>query len=192
MAVFTSYRYTIIAFQKCSVISFGHNSASNSYSLGGVLINTVFDISDLGVHIASDFKPSLHCASIAAKAFLRCFLLLKGLQTLNITTLCQVFISYVRPILEYNTPVWNPWFIQDIKCVERVHRFFNRDSFIRVKLPTMSYTDCLAKLGLHSLEYCRVYFDLVMCFKIVKNLVCISFLSYQFVTIQHKRELNQT
>ena len=34
----------------------------------------------------------------------------------------------------------------------------------------MSYTDRLAILGLHSLEYRRVYFDLVMCFKIVKNL----------------------
>ena len=85
--------------------------------------------------------------------------------------LCRVFISYVRPILEYNTPVWNPWLIQDIKCVERVQRFFTRALFIRVKLPTMSYTDRLANLGLHSLEYRRVYFDLVMCFKIVKNLV---------------------
>ena len=35
----------------------------------------------------------------------------------------------------------------------------------------MSYTDRLANLGLHSLEYRRVYFDPVMCFKIVKNLV---------------------
>ena len=35
----------------------------------------------------------------------------------------------------------------------------------------MSYTDRLANLGLHSLEYRRVYFDLVMCFKVVKNLV---------------------
>ena len=66
-----------IAFQKCSVISFGHNSASNSYSLGGVLLNRVFDICDLGVHITSDFKPSLHCASIAAKAFKRCSINLK-------------------------------------------------------------------------------------------------------------------
>ena len=35
----------------------------------------------------------------------------------------------------------------------------------------MSYTDRLANLGLHSLEYRRMYFDLVVCFKIVKNLV---------------------
>ena len=81
-----------IAFQKCSVISFGHNSANNSYSLGGVLLNRVYDICDLGVHITSDFKSSLLCASIAAKAFQRCSLLLKGLYTLVISTLCRVYI----------------------------------------------------------------------------------------------------
>ena len=92
-------------------VSMRHNFESNSYSLGGVLLNRGFDICDLGIHITSDFKPSVYCSSIAAKAFQRCSLLLKGLQTLNISTLCRVFISYVRPILEYNTPVWNPWLI---------------------------------------------------------------------------------
>ena len=179
-----------IAFQKYSVISFGHNSASNSYSLGGVLLNRVFDICDLGVHITSDFKPSFHCASIAAKAFQRCSLLLKGLQTLKISTLCQVFISYVRPILEYNTPVWNPWLIQDIKCVERVQRFFTRAIFIHIKLPTMSYTDCLANLGLHSLEYRRMYFDLIMCFKIVKNLVDLDASAFFRHTVQEGTQSN--
>ena len=47
-----------IAFQKCSVTSFGHTSANNSYSLSGVLLNRVYDICDLGVHITSDFKSS--------------------------------------------------------------------------------------------------------------------------------------
>ena len=56
-----------IAFQKCSVISFGHNSANNSYSLRGALLNRVYDICDLGMHMTSDFKSSLHCASIAAR-----------------------------------------------------------------------------------------------------------------------------
>ena len=160
-----------IAFQKCSVISFGHNSASHSYSLGGVLLNRVFDIRDLGVHITSDFKPSLHCAYIAAKAFQRCSLLLKALRTLNISALCRVFHSYVRPILEYNAPVWNPWLVKDIKTLERVQRYFTRSLFKRIKIPMTSYADRLSMLGFHSLEYRRVFLDLVMCFKIVKKLV---------------------
>ena len=89
-----------IAFQKGSVISFGYNSANNSYSLGGVLLNRVYDICDLGVHITSDFKSSLHCASIAAKAFqsvlfcLRVFILLISLH----------FVEYTYPMSDQ---FWN-------------------------------------------------------------------------------------
>ena len=35
----------------------------------------------------------------------------------------------------------------------------------------MSYPDHLTNLGLHSLEYRRVYFDLMICFKMVKKLL---------------------
>ena len=128
------------------------------------MLRRVYHICDLGVHITSDFKSSLHCAFIA-KAFQKCSLVF----ILDISRLCQVYISYVRPILEYNSPVWNPWLLQDIRCVERVQHFFNRAIFKRVKLPTMSYADHLLHLDFHSLEYRRVF--LLMCFKIVKNVV---------------------
>ena len=45
---------------------------------------------------------------------------------------------------------------------------FSLEQFTNV---TMSYPDCVTNLSFHSLEYRRVHFDLVMCFKIVKNLV---------------------
>ena len=43
--------------------------------------------------------------------------------------LILAFKTYVRPILEYTCPVWNPWLLHDIKCVERVQRFFSRAVF---------------------------------------------------------------
>ena len=73
----------------------------------------------------------------------------KGLHTPDISTLCLVYMFYVRPILEYNSPEWNPWQLQDIRSVERVQRFFTRAIFKRVKLPTMSYADCLLQIGFH-------------------------------------------
>ena len=82
-----------------------------------------------------------------------------------------MFHSYVRPILEYNAPVWNPWLVKDIKTVERVQCYFTRSLFKRIKIPMTSYADRLSMLGFHSLEYRRVFLDLVMCFKIVKKLV---------------------
>ena len=89
----------------------------------------------------------------------------KGIHMLNISTFCQVFISYVRPILEYNSPVWNPWLLQYVSA------FSPELYFKQVKLPTMSYADRLLHLGFHSLVYHRVFLDLLMCFKIVKYLV---------------------
>ena len=85
---------------KNSVILFEHNSANNSYFLGGVLLNRDNDICDLGVHITSDFKSSLHCASVAAKAFqsvlfcLRVFILLLSLH----------FVEYTYPMSDH---FWN-------------------------------------------------------------------------------------
>ena len=77
----------------------------------------------------------------------------------------------MRPILEYNALVWNPWLVKDIKTLERVQRYFTRSLFKRIKIPMTSYADRLSMLGFHSLEYRRVFLDLVMCFKIVKKLV---------------------
>ena len=57
-----------IDFQKCSVLSFGHNSANNPYSSGGALLNRVYDICDIGVH--PTLNSSLHCASIISKGVL--------------------------------------------------------------------------------------------------------------------------
>ena len=85
---------------------------------------------------------------------------------------------YVRPLLESNTQVWNPWFHKDIQCIERVQRFFTRAILKRAGIPYMDYDDRLANLGLQSLEYRRVFYDLVMCYKIYNNLVDLPFESF--------------
>ena len=88
-------------------------------------------------------------------------------------------------ILEYNSPVWNPWLLKDIRCVERVQRFFTRGIFKRVKLPTMSYADRLLYQGFHSLEYRRVFSNHLMCFKIVKDLVDLDASAFSTSTCHH-------
>ena len=54
---------------------------------------------------------------MAAKAFGHLSVLLKEFQTSDVSVLILAYKIYVNPILEYNSPVWNP-------CVERVQRFF--------------------------------------------------------------------
>ena len=72
---------------------------------------------DLGVHLSSDLKPHVHCSYVAAKAFGRCSVLLKGFISNDPHLLVLAYKIYVRPILEYNSPIWSPWLISDIKLV---------------------------------------------------------------------------
>ena len=81
--------------------------------------------------------------------------------------LVPVLVIFPQTLFLMKITVRNPWLLQDIRSVERVQRFFTRAIFKWVKLPTMSYADHLLHLGFHSLEYRRVFSDLLMCFKIV-------------------------
>ena len=163
-----------------TVISFGSQSdlPSTPYSLSGIPLQSVSSIRDLGVCLTSDLKPSTHCSSDAAMAFNRSSLLLKGFRSNAVSVLVHLYKVYVRPLLESSTQVWNPWLLKDIKCIERVQRFFTCAIYKRAGIPYMDYGNRLANLGLQSLEYRRVYYDLVMCYKIDHNLVDLSFDSF--------------
>ena len=78
--------------------------------------------------------------------------------------LVRLYKVYVRRLLESSTQVWNPWLHKDIKCIERVQRFFTRAIYERAGIPYMDYGNRLANLGLQSLEYRRVYYNLVICY----------------------------
>ena len=161
-----------IAFQKCYVISFGNLALPFiKYSLSSVVLEEVSSIRDLGVFLSSDLKFHIHCSAIAAKAHLRCALFLKGFHSNDVSILLQLFTTYARPLLESKTQVWNPWLHQDIHSIEKVQCFFTRAVCRRAKLSYMDYGTRLRNINLQSLEYRRVFFDLVMCYKIVFHLV---------------------
>ena len=127
-----------IALQKCDVISFGRQIAPDtSHSLSGVTLENVSYLRDLGVYVSSDLKPGINCSSIAAKAYSRSSLLLRSFQTSDVSILLCVFKTYVRPLLEFNTPVWNPWLFNDIEHIEEVQRYFTRAICKCARLPRM-------------------------------------------------------
>ena len=79
----------------------------------------------------------------------------------------KAFITYIRPILEYNSPIWNPSEIYLIDLIENIQREFSR------RIPALSdfcYRDRLIKLKLYPLELRRLRFDLCLYYKILHNL----------------------
>ena len=89
----------------------------------------------------------------------------------NPHNLTRAFVTYVRPLLEYCTPAWSPHFEGDIETTENVQRVFTRKLFRLRKLASADYEHRLHFLGLQRLELRRIYFDLVMLYKITYGLV---------------------
>ena len=97
------------SFPKMYFHSFGNpNIPALLCSIDNVPLQSANSICDLGVHISSDLKPHIHCSHIAAKAFGRCSVLLKGFISNDHQLLVMVHKVYVRPMLEYNynSHVW--------------------------------------------------------------------------------------
>ena len=87
-------------------------------------------------------------------------------------------ITYVRPMLEYNSPVWSPHIKKDISLIESVQKNFTRKICVRCNISFDSHADHLNKLHLKTLEYCRLANVLILMHKICHNLTNLQFNDY--------------
>ena len=90
----------------------------------------------------------------------------------DIHLLVRAFIVYVRQIVDYNSVIWSHVAKHDIELVEKVQRRFTKRL---LGLRNLSYCDRLTKLGLCTLELCRLHLDLSYCYNIVFGLVNVNF-----------------
>ena len=93
---------------------------------------------------------------------LRCFV------SQNVNLLVRVFVVYVRPLLEYNSSLWSPSLKRDVTLIEQVQRRFTKRLRGYRDLP---YHERLNKLNSKTLDLRRVKSDLVLCYKIVFDIV---------------------
>ena len=88
-------------------------------------------------------------------------------QCSNSESLFQMYISLVRPHLEYASQVWNPNKAGEINSLEDVQKFALR---MCAKHWDSGYDDLLQLFSLSSLQQHRLYLDLSTMFKIVHGL----------------------
>jgi hypothetical protein len=159
--------------KKCNFMRLKSSSPiSFTYSLDGVMLNRVQSAKLLGITMCPDLSFSKHCDIIVALAYKRTYLLLTAFTASNRATMCSLFNTYVRPILEFATPVWSPYLLKDIDKIEGVQRFFTRSLS---GLSKLSYTNRLQILELPSLELRRIHTDCIMLYKLTHNLVSTPF-----------------
>ena len=175
-----------IAFQKCFVLSAGNLTVPKlDYVLGDVQLASVNTMRDLGILVSSDLKFSEHCSKIAASAYVRASCMLKVFSSANPYWLIRAFNTYVRPILEFNSQVFNPYLQRDIECIERVLRYFTRAVCFRAGLCFTDYVHRLKLLHVQSLEHRRLISDLCLVYKIFYGLVDLEFEQFFIRRISH-------
>jgi ribonuclease P/MRP protein subunit RPP40 len=146
-----------ININKCAVVSLSSKPqpASRIYYIDGMAIPCRDSHVDLGITVSNDLSFELHINNIVSKARQRVGTLFRGFLSRNLSTMRLAFITYIRPILEYNSIVWNPNFIHLIDLIENVQRNFSK------RIPSLSslpYAERLALLDLKLLELRRLRF----------------------------------
>jgi hypothetical protein len=113
---------------------------------------------DLGISINSNLSFQSHISSIISRARQRVGILFRGFHTRQTSFLKKAFNTYIRPLLEYNSNIWNPTLVYLTDQLESVQRGFTK----RVKaISNLSYIERLAIFNLEPLELRRLRYDLV-------------------------------
>ena len=142
-------------------------SCSRFYSINNVPLPNCNNMLDLGITVDSNLTFKDHVNNIVSKSTQRCGVLFRGFASRQLPLLRKAFTTYIRPILEYNSCIWNPSHKQLVDSIENVQRRFTK----RIPcLSSLSYPERLATIDLESLELRRLHTDLVMYFKILNNL----------------------
>jgi len=116
-----------VSVEKCNMLHIRSCSVSYQYSMGHDVTSHETQCKDLGVVITNSLSFTQHniceCTTKAhrrANSILRCFV------SRDNGLLVRAFVTYVRPILEYNSIIWSPSLVRDTEQLEKVQRRFTK------------------------------------------------------------------
>jgi len=155
---------------KCSVLRFQRGGVRWSevgslagYSLDGVDIQFATSSRDLGVIVDSDLKFHIHVRSIVAKAAGLSCNILNSTMCRSREFMMTLYLTHIRPLLEFGSCVWNLGYVSDLKLLEGVQRRWTK----RIDgLEDLSYGDRLAALDLYSVGGRLLRADIIKYWKI--------------------------
>jgi hypothetical protein len=121
---------------------------------------------DLGIYISDDLKWKHNAQMAAARANSMLEKLKRSINYWDKQKLRLLYTSYVRPHLEYASPVCCPYLVKDIKILEKIQQ---RATKLVPELRNLPYSDRLKELGLTTLEIRRQRGDAIQFFKLTNN-----------------------
>ncbi|KAK9496777.1 hypothetical protein O3M35_012971 [Rhynocoris fuscipes] len=160
-------------YQICCTKKF--NSVSNyfQYKLNDQYLTKVEIIKDLGVYFDSKLSFKYHILQIFSKALKVLGFVIRFSRSFHsISTLKLLYITLVRPILEFSSLIWSPNYQYLISHIEKIqHRFLRYIYFFenRQYSYNIDYNQILSTVNMSTLESRRLKADLIFLFKIINN-----------------------
>uniref|UniRef100_A0A7E4VI15 Reverse transcriptase domain-containing protein n=1 Tax=Panagrellus redivivus TaxID=6233 RepID=A0A7E4VI15_PANRE len=163
-----------LAPHKTRIVYFGSNNPKCLIHLSNGIIEETDKIRDLGVTISSDMNFTSQIENVVCRANRKMFSILCFLVTKNPTVLTKAFTVFVRPLLEYATPVYNLKLKRLVNLFEKPQRTFSKIVAKRSKHVSLSYLERCNLLHLKTLEHRRTTCDIAYAFKIINHLCAAS------------------
>ncbi|XP_065645292.1 uncharacterized protein LOC136075783 [Hydra vulgaris] len=126
---------------------------------------------DLGIRISNDLKVRAQVESAVSVAYYKLGLLKEVFRSRSIYLWRTLYITYVRPHLEFAIQAWSPHLKKDINMLERVQRRATKVSSIKHH----PYEQSLNIFRVTTLEERRARGDLIEQFKIINKIDDVNF-----------------
>jgi hypothetical protein len=159
---------------KCKVLTITNKHKNNrikpNYTLNGHTLEHVTEAQYLGITIKSDLNWNQHIANNTQKASRALGFLRRNLRINSIKVKQQAYFTYVRPIVEYASTVWDPYQAYQQHQLEMVQRRAARFVCHRYRR-TSSVTNMLVGLSWEGLMERRRLARLAMFYRMQTGLV---------------------
>jgi ribonucleases P/MRP protein subunit RPP40 len=152
--------------EKCKVMHVGHNNPCHSYYMQGTKLVEIEEEKDVGVVVHNSLKPSRQCQKAAASGLGVLHQLRKNFHFRDRKVFVQLYKQYVRPHLEFATPVWSPWQAADKQVLENVQKKFIN---MVAGLPQLTYEEKCRELDMDTLEERRKIQDMTQAYKMIQG-----------------------
>jgi hypothetical protein len=151
---------------KCKIMHIGRSNPGYKYYMHGEELKEVDEETDVGVLVHKSLKPTKQCekASRTAGAVLR--LIQRNFHYRDRNVFLKLYKQYVRPHLEFSSPVWSPWTAEDVNKIENIQR---KAVGMISGLQGKTYEERCTEIGLQTLSERRNEQDMALVYKFSKG-----------------------